>query len=290
MESVSRVDAKKREEKNEWRRASPVVMPSSMGASSLYSFPTARATFYLVPFSFLSRGPCAMSCRHRRHGEKNGKSTARARKERDGGSLLQKKSCDVARAELEREREKKKKKLSFAALVFFFFNPCSLASPFRPTPSQPTQDPLFAPNAVHGLSLSANRDLTLERLLRYVRRGQFFSVRDYGRDPRRFMAGLESLALVDYSLCIKAGVHFTLCVVRFLFGDGFGGSASWGTCPFLSPSALDPFSLTSTRRAPEKNNNQQPAAEEPSSSSERPATTTPCSTAWTRSTSPGASR
>ena len=25
------------------------------------------------------------------------------------------------------------------------------------------------------------------------------------------MAGLETLAAVDYSLCIKAGVHFTLC-------------------------------------------------------------------------------
>lgn len=31
----------------------------------------------------------------------------------------------------------------------------------------------------------------------------FFSVRDYVRDPRRFMAGLETLAMADYSLCIK---------------------------------------------------------------------------------------
>ena len=30
-------------------------------------------------------------------------------------------------------------------------------------------------------------------------------------DPLRFMAGLETLASIDYSLCIKAGVHFTLC-------------------------------------------------------------------------------
>lgn len=30
-------------------------------------------------------------------------------------------------------------------------------------------------------------------------------------DPARFMAALESLAFADYSLCIKAGVHFTLC-------------------------------------------------------------------------------
>ena len=32
-----------------------------------------------------------------------------------------------------------------------------------------------------------------------------------GADPLRFQAGLETLALCDYSLCIKAGVHFTLC-------------------------------------------------------------------------------
>jgi acyl-CoA oxidase len=30
-------------------------------------------------------------------------------------------------------------------------------------------------------------------------------------DPRRFLAGLESLSYSDYSLAIKSGVHFTLC-------------------------------------------------------------------------------
>lgn len=64
------------------------------------------------------------------------------------------------------------------------------------------------------MSLAEFRDLTLARLRAYVaaknERG-FFSVRDYVADPRRFMAGLETLALADYSLCIKAGVHFTLC-------------------------------------------------------------------------------
>ena len=30
-------------------------------------------------------------------------------------------------------------------------------------------------------------------------------------DPRRFLAGLEVLAYIDYSLAIKAGVHYTLC-------------------------------------------------------------------------------
>jgi acyl-CoA oxidase len=83
------------------------------------------------------------------------------------------------------------------------------------------------------------RDLTLRRLQKFVNQ-RFFSVFDYLRgehrhsipcmlwcmpvmtifilttntaaaDPLRFMAGLETLASVDYSLCIKAGVHFTLC-------------------------------------------------------------------------------
>jgi acyl-CoA oxidase len=30
-------------------------------------------------------------------------------------------------------------------------------------------------------------------------------------DPRKFQAGLECLSFADYSLAIKAGVHFTLC-------------------------------------------------------------------------------
>lgn len=33
----------------------------------------------------------------------------------------------------------------------------------------------------------------------------------YKTDPRRFMAALEVLSFSDYSLAIKAGVHFTLC-------------------------------------------------------------------------------
>ena len=106
------------------------------------------------------------------------------------------------------------------------------------------QDPIYRPN--YYLSLMEFRDLTLRRLQKYVDQ-QFFSTFDYLRgepylhchlttapmchacldqdwharaikrwrlvcaDPLRFMAGLETLASVDYSLCIKAGVHFTLC-------------------------------------------------------------------------------
>jgi hypothetical protein len=136
--------------------------------------------------------------------KKNSWGTKRARW-RD--EALQKEEAATSRAGLS-WRARRKKLLSPPS---FFFNLCSPPHPHqtKPKPTKP-QDPLFAPNSVHGLSLAQNRDLTLERLLRYVRKGQFFSVRDYGRDPRRFMAGLESLALVDYSLCIKAGVHFTL--------------------------------------------------------------------------------
>ncbi|KAK9909468.1 hypothetical protein WJX75_002711 [Coccomyxa subellipsoidea] len=70
------------------------------------------------------------------------------------------------------------------------------------------KDPIYRPN--YYLSLMEFRDLTLRRLQKYVDQ-QFFSTFDYLRDPLRFMAGLETLASVDYSLCIKAGVHFTLC-------------------------------------------------------------------------------
>ena len=89
--------------------------------------------------------------------------------------------------------------------------PSTPSSP-PPPPSPPLstqQDPLFAPAPY--LSLADFRDLTLARLTRYVLHGRFFSVRDYVGDPLRFMACLELLALADYSLCIKAGVHFTLC-------------------------------------------------------------------------------
>jgi len=54
------------------------------------------------------------------------------------------------------------------------------------------------------------RQLTLDRLKKFVGR-RFFSVADIVSDPRRFAAALEGLAYCDYSLAIKAGVHFTLC-------------------------------------------------------------------------------
>lgn len=71
-------------------------------------------------------------------------------------------------------------------------------------------DPLYKPNSHHYLPLMEFRQLTLDRLKKFV--GQrFFSVFDYTADPRRFVAALECLSYADYSLAIKAGVHFTLC-------------------------------------------------------------------------------
>ncbi|KAK9792964.1 hypothetical protein WJX73_001239, partial [Symbiochloris irregularis] len=70
------------------------------------------------------------------------------------------------------------------------------------------KDDLYKPN--HYLSLMEFRELTLQRLKKFTDQ-RFFSTADYLRDPLRFQAGLETLALCDYSLCIKAGVHFTLC-------------------------------------------------------------------------------
>ncbi|KAF6252133.1 acyl-CoA dehydrogenase/oxidase [Scenedesmus sp. NREL 46B-D3] len=74
------------------------------------------------------------------------------------------------------------------------------------------KEDIFKPN--HYLSLMEFRELTLQRLKRFVTadfNGRGFDVRDYMNDPRRFMAQLESLSFCDYSLAIKAGVHFTLC-------------------------------------------------------------------------------
>ncbi|KAL3161189.1 hypothetical protein ABBQ38_009556 [Trebouxia sp. C0009 RCD-2024] len=70
------------------------------------------------------------------------------------------------------------------------------------------KDDIFKPN--HYLSLMEFRQLTLERLQKFVAQ-QFFVTKDYLDDPRKFQAGLAALAFADYSLCIKAGVHFTLC-------------------------------------------------------------------------------
>ncbi|KAG2451240.1 hypothetical protein HYH02_003847 [Chlamydomonas schloesseri] len=70
------------------------------------------------------------------------------------------------------------------------------------------KDDLYRPNLYQGLM--DFREQTLQRLKKFV--GQrFFSVRDYTSDPRRFIAALECLMYADYSLAIKAGVHFTLC-------------------------------------------------------------------------------
>ncbi|GIL55049.1 hypothetical protein Vafri_10685 [Volvox africanus] len=70
------------------------------------------------------------------------------------------------------------------------------------------KDDIYRPNNYQGLM--DFREQTLQRLKKFVAQ-KFFSVRDYTNDPRRFIAALECLMYADYSLAIKAGVHFTLC-------------------------------------------------------------------------------
>lgn len=69
---------------------------------------------------------------------------------------------------------------------------------------------IFQPQ--YKLGLAELRELTLQRLQKFIDQ-KFFSMarKDYLHDPRRFMASLECLSYCDYSLAIKAGVHFTLC-------------------------------------------------------------------------------
>lgn len=215
---VSRGGERERErEKNQWGSEAAGGRPeSSMGRRRHLSMgeEPASPTFPSAFLSLRNRALCRVDTDVTRRTERNRRAAQCCRRKKRVREQNKAFSA-TPRAELEGPSPRRPR----------FLRPSrSLASPFSALSlPPPLQDPLFAPNAVHGLSLSANRDLTLERLLRYVRRGQFFSVRDYGRDPRRFMAGLESLALVDYSLCIKAGVHFTLCVVRFLLETGSGG-------------------------------------------------------------------
>jgi acyl-CoA oxidase len=71
-----------------------------------------------------------------------------------------------------------------------------------------SQNPIYRPN--YYLSLMEFRELTLQRLKAFCDQ-RFFCTKHYLTDTRHFMAALEALVFVDYSLSIKAGVHFTLC-------------------------------------------------------------------------------
>lgn len=83
----------------------------------------------------------------------------------------------------------------------------ALTSPL-PRPLASLQDPVFRQQDYH--SLKEYRDLTVQRLIALLR-ARHFSVTDYKDDPLRFLAGMEQAGVVDYSLSIKSGVHYTLC-------------------------------------------------------------------------------
>jgi len=70
------------------------------------------------------------------------------------------------------------------------------------------EDDLFRPR--YGQSMHSSRELTYERLVK-VAAGDFIHTMDVVRNPQRFMAGMQCLHFADYTLSIKAGVHFTLC-------------------------------------------------------------------------------
>lgn len=70
------------------------------------------------------------------------------------------------------------------------------------------KDDLYKPN--YYMPFEEFREVTLKRLQKFADQ-RFFSVADYIRNPLKFQAGLETLTFCDYSLAIKAGVHFTLC-------------------------------------------------------------------------------
>ncbi|KAA8493504.1 Acyl-coenzyme A oxidase 3, peroxisomal [Porphyridium purpureum] len=69
------------------------------------------------------------------------------------------------------------------------------------------QDDLFKPR--YGLDVWSYRELTLQRLQKVCAQG-FIHAADVTAHPKRFMAGMQCLHFADYTLSIKAGVHFTL--------------------------------------------------------------------------------
>lgn len=70
------------------------------------------------------------------------------------------------------------------------------------------KDDLYKPD--YYMPFEQFRKVTLQRLQKFADQ-QFFSVADYMNNPLKFQAALETLTFCDYSLAIKAGVHFTLC-------------------------------------------------------------------------------
>eukprot|EP00182_Erythrolobus_australicus_P007071 CAMPEP_0185830080 /NCGR_PEP_ID=MMETSP1353-20130828/616_1 /TAXON_ID=1077150 /ORGANISM="Erythrolobus australicus, Strain CCMP3124" /LENGTH=677 /DNA_ID=CAMNT_0028527937 /DNA_START=309 /DNA_END=2342 /DNA_ORIENTATION=+ len=70
------------------------------------------------------------------------------------------------------------------------------------------EDDAFRPR--YGMSMHTARELTYERLCK-VAAGGFIRCADVVQNPQRFMAGMQSLHFADYTLSIKAGVHYTLC-------------------------------------------------------------------------------
>ncbi|KAK5578973.1 hypothetical protein RB653_008648 [Dictyostelium firmibasis] len=69
------------------------------------------------------------------------------------------------------------------------------------------KDPIFAPK--YNMNVQQWRELTLQRALVIIKAGAI-SLAEFNRDPMKYLISMEMLNLVDPSLSVKLGVHFSL--------------------------------------------------------------------------------
>ncbi|KAN0021668.1 hypothetical protein ACTFIU_003812 [Dictyostelium citrinum] len=69
------------------------------------------------------------------------------------------------------------------------------------------KDPIFAPK--YNMNVQEWRELTLQRAMVIIKAG-VISLAEFNRDPMKYLISMEMLNLVDPSLSVKLGVHFSL--------------------------------------------------------------------------------
>ncbi|KAM9958911.1 hypothetical protein ACTFIW_012501 [Dictyostelium discoideum] len=69
------------------------------------------------------------------------------------------------------------------------------------------KDPIFLPK--YNMNVQQWRELTLQRAMIIIKAGAI-SLAEFNRDPMKYLVSMEMLNLVDPSLSVKLGVHFSL--------------------------------------------------------------------------------
>jgi len=70
-----------------------------------------------------------------------------------------------------------------------------------------TKDPIFLPK--YNMNVAEWRELTVQRAIKIIN-ANVISLAEFNRDPMKYLISMETLNLVDPSLSVKLGVHFSL--------------------------------------------------------------------------------